>query len=150
MFSKILTLRFPKTEAQNSVVCLLTKNFDLLFNILHAKILPRKEGLMVLELSGTKKNFNEGVEYLKQQGVKVQDASQDVQKDEEICVHCGACTAVCPTGALAVNRPEMDVVFDKEKCSACQLCVPTCPLRAMSAESTTELFFNETNNSNSN
>ncbi len=150
MFSKILTLRFPKTEAQNSVVCLLTKNFDLLFNILHAKILPRKEGLMVLELSGTKKNFNAGVEYLKQQGVKVQDASQDVQKDEEICVHCGACTAVCPTGALAVNRPEMDVIFDKEKCSACQLCVPTCPLRAMSAQSTTELFFNETNNSNSN
>ena len=105
---------------------------------------------MVLQLFGEKHNFNLGVKYLKQQGVHVQDASQEVERDEDICVHCGACTAVCPTNALSVNRPKMDIIFDKEKCSACQLCIPTCPLRAMSAISTTELFFDETNNSNSN
>ena len=47
------------------------------------------------------------------------------------CTDCGACTAVCPTGALAVQRPEMKVIFDQEKCSVCELCVPACPPRAM-------------------
>lgn len=62
MFSKILSLRFPKTEVQKPIVCYLAKDFDLTFNILNAGILPGKEGFMVLEISGTKRKFNEGVE----------------------------------------------------------------------------------------
>ena len=131
MYSKILVLRFPKTAAQNPIVCYLTKDYDLIFNILNAAILPRKEGIMVLELSGTRKNFNEGVKYLESQGVQVQNASQEVKRNFRICTHCGACTAVCPTGALSVIRPEMVVDFDQKKCSICELCVPTCPTRAM-------------------
>ena len=131
MYSKILVLRFPKTAAQKPIVCYLTKDYDLLFNILNATILPRKEGVMVLELSGTRKNFKEGLNYLKAQGVQVQSASQEVKRNLRKCTHCGACTAVCPTGALAVSRPEMSVDFDQKKCSICELCVPTCPTRAM-------------------
>ena len=131
MYSKILVLRFPKTAAQNPIVCYLTKDYDLIFNILNATILPRKEGIMVLELSGTRKNFNEGVKYLETQGVQVQNASQEVKRNFRKCTHCGACTAVCPTGALSVIRPEMVVDFDQKKCSICELCVPACPTRAM-------------------
>ena len=131
MYSKILVLRFPKTAAQRPIVCYLTKDYDLVFNILNATILPRKEGIMVLELSGTRKNFKEGVNYLEAQGVQVQSASQEVKRNLRKCTHCGACTAVCPTGALAVARPEMSVDFDQKKCSICELCVPTCPTRAM-------------------
>jgi len=47
---------------QKPIVCYLAKDFDLTFNILNAGILPGKEGFMVLEISGTKKKFNEGVE----------------------------------------------------------------------------------------
>ena len=131
MYSKILVLRFPKTAAQNPIVCYLTKDYDLIFNILNAAILPRKEGIMVLELSGTRKNFSEGVKYLEAQGVQVQNASQEVKRNFRKCTHCGACTAVCPTGALSVIRPEMTVDFDQKKCSICELCVPACPTRAM-------------------
>jgi len=131
VYSKILVLRFPKTAAQNPIVCYLTKDYDLIFNILNAAILPRKEGIMVLELSGTRKNFNEGVKYLEAQGVQVQNASQEIKRNFRKCTHCGACTAVCPTGALSVIRPEMAVDFDQKKCSICELCVPTCPTRAM-------------------
>jgi ferredoxin len=131
VYSKILVLRFSKTAAQKPIVCYLTKDYDLVFNILNATILPRKEGVMVLELSGTRKNFKEGVNYLKAQGVQVQSASQEVKRNLRKCTHCGACTAVCPTGALAVIRPEMSVDFDQKKCSICELCVPTCPTRAM-------------------
>ena len=48
MYSKILILRFPKTEVEKPIVCYLSKDFDLTFNILNASILPRKEGVMVL------------------------------------------------------------------------------------------------------
>ncbi|MBW1746310.1 MAG: NIL domain-containing protein, partial [Deltaproteobacteria bacterium] len=68
MYSKILILRFPKTMVQKPIVCYLVKDYDLTFNILNATVLPRKEGVMVLELSGTRKNFREGVQYLKTEG----------------------------------------------------------------------------------
>ncbi len=141
MYSKILKLRFPVTEVQKPIVCNLVREFDLLFNILNAGILPRKEGFMVLEISGSKKNFKEGVNYLKRQGVSVQNASQEVKRSEKQCTHCGSCTAVCPTGALMVERPQMTVKFDQQKCIVCELCVPACPPRAMEVLPTNQLFF---------
>ena len=141
MYSKILILRFPRTEVQKPLVCNLARDFDLVFNILNAGILPRKEGYMVLELSGTRKNFKDGVAYLKSQGVDVQNASQEVKRDDAICTHCGACTAVCPTGALSIQKPEMLVVFDLKKCSVCELCVPACPTRAMKVRPIHQTFF---------
>jgi ferredoxin len=141
VYSKILVLRFPKTEVEKPIVCYLVKDYDLTFNILNAAVLPRKEGIMVLELSGTRKNFKEGVKYLKSQGVQVQNASQEVKRTKKKCTHCGACTAVCPTGALAVQRPEMLVDFNQKKCSVCELCLPACPSRAMEARPTNKAFF---------
>ena len=141
MYSKILILRFPRTHVQKPLVCNLARDFDLIFNILNATVLPRKEGVMVLELSGAKKKFKEGVKYLKSQGVDVQNASQEVERDEEICTHCGSCTAVCPTGALFIERPEMRVIFDQKKCSVCELCITACPPRAMKIRPTTQTWF---------
>lgn len=143
MVSKILMLRFPATAIQKPVVCDLGKEFDLSFIILHARIFPRKEGLMVLELSGEKKNYDEGIRYIKSQGISVQSAEQELTRNEDTCTHCGACTAVCPTGALSVKRPEMLVEFNKNKCSVCQLCVVTCPTRSMGFQSFDESFFDE-------
>ncbi len=141
MYSKILILKFPPTEVEKPIVCSLARDYDLTFNILNAAILPRKEGVMVLELAGTRKNFKQGVDYLKSQGVKVRNASQEIKRDEQKCTHCGACTAVCPTGALRVQRPEMLVAFDEQKCSVCELCVPACPTRAMVVRPVGQTFF---------
>ncbi len=141
MYSRILRLRFPATTAQKPIVCFLTKDYDLTFNILNATVLPRKEGLMVMELSGSRKDFKEGVKYLKNQGIHVENASQEVTRDKKKCTHCGACTAVCPTGALSVQRPEMSVNFEQKKCSICELCVPACPTRAMEVHPINQAFF---------
>lgn len=131
MYSKVLLLRFPREIVNEAIVVNLVKRFDLTFNILKATIYPRKEGLMVMELTGNTKNYKSGVRYLKDLGVKVESISQDIKRNEEACFHCGACTAVCPTGALYIERPEMSVAFDKERCSACELCVIACPAKAM-------------------
>ena len=96
---------------------------------------------MVLELSGHRKNFQRGVRYLKSLGIKVESIGQDIKRDEDKCFHCGACTAVCPTGALHIIRPEMSVGFDKDKCSACEWCVPVCPARAMEVRFNKSLLY---------
>lgn len=131
MYSKMLSLRFPPRVVNEPIVCNLVKKYDLTFNILKATIYPRKEGLVVMELSGHRKNFQDGIRYLKSLGMKVESIGQDVKRDEEKCYQCGACTAVCPTGALHIKRPEMEVLFDTDKCSGCELCVVACPARAM-------------------
>jgi L-aspartate semialdehyde sulfurtransferase ferredoxin len=131
MYAKMLSLRFPPTAVNEPIIANLIRKFDLDCNILKAVIYPRKEGLAVMEVSGHRKNFHKGMHYLKSLGVKVESIAQDIKRDEDKCYQCGACTAVCPTGALAVLRPDMTVIFDKEKCSACELCVVACPSRAM-------------------
>ncbi len=131
MYSKIIALNFPKEIVDQPIVVNLVRSFDLTFNILKATIFPRREGVLVMELRGHKKNFKKGVEYLRGLGISVSIIGQDVRKNEEKCYHCGVCTAVCPTGALHISRPDMEVLFDPERCSACEMCVAVCPARAM-------------------
>lgn len=131
MYSRMLVLRFPKTEVEKPIVCFLASDFNLTFNLLKATILPRKEGVMVMELSGARKDFKKGIEYLKGHGVQVHAVDQEIRHNTTKCTHCGACTAVCPTGALSIKRPEMSIQFKQKKCSVCGLCVPACPPRAM-------------------
>ncbi|MDQ7843970.1 MAG: 4Fe-4S binding protein [Armatimonadota bacterium] len=44
------------------------------------------------------------------------------------CTLCGACAAVCPTGALALQRDEDEIlIVDPARCVACGQCLPACP-----------------------
>ncbi len=132
MLKKGLYLKFPPEIVEKPIVYRLVKDYNLAFNILKAIITPGKEGIMILELiSDNKENLERGLEFLKQVGVEVQPLGQQVLKNEEICIHCGACTAVCPTGALSVDRTTFKVVFNPEKCTACGFCVSACVTKAM-------------------
>jgi len=131
MVSKRIVLKFPHKLVDQPIVFKLVKDYDLVFNILQAKITPKEEGLMVLELNGTKENYAEGIKYLASIGVNVQPLSQDVKRDDDLCTHCGACVAICPTEALYTDKKTMKVMFDSDKCIACELCVKACPPRAM-------------------
>lgn len=131
MHSRTLVLRFPREIVDKPIIINLVRDHNLDFNILKAQIFPRKEGMLVMELRGTADDFERGIRYLEEAGVQVEPVGQGIRRDEERCSQCGACTAVCPTGALHVKRPVMEVEFDSERCSACELCVKTCPVRAM-------------------
>lgn len=131
MHAEMLILRFSKEVVDKPIIYRLVKDYDLEFNLLKATITPRKEGLIVMELKGHPKNFRRGIKYLKEAGVKVQRVAHEVRRNEERCYQCGTCTAICPSGALYVVRPEMSVAFDAAKCSACEMCCVVCPARAM-------------------
>jgi len=131
MNTRIYVLKFPKEVIDQPIISNLVKKYDLEFNILKATILLQQEGVMVLEFIGHKANVKKGIAYLNEMGVSVKSMAGNIRRDDEKCYQCGACTGVCPTGALALHRPDMAVIFDEEKCTACGLCVSVCPARAM-------------------
>jgi len=131
MTSKRIVLHFPHRLVDQPIVYKLVKEFDLQFNILKAFVTPQEEGLMVLELTGKRENFNNGIEYLQSCGVKIQPLSQDVVRNENKCTNCGVCVPICPTDALVVDPATRKVIFYDKKCIACELCVKICPPRAM-------------------
>lgn len=131
MISKRIVLHFPHRLVDQPIVYRLVKDFNLRFNILKASVTPQEEGLMVLELSGEKDNYNSGIKYLKECGVKIQPLSRDVVRNEAKCTDCGACVPICPTQALEVDPKTRKVIFHNKKCIACELCVKICPTRAM-------------------
>ena len=131
MVSKRIVLKFPHKLLDKPIVYKLVKDFDLIFNILQAKITPQEEGLLVLDLTGKKENYANGIKYLTDLGVNIQPLSKDVTRNDDRCTHCGVCITVCPTEALYMDKDSMKVVFDSEKCIACELCVKACPPRAM-------------------
>jgi ferredoxin len=130
-FSRIIYLHFGPETSTKPVVCDLVRNFDLTFNILKANILPRREGRMILEVSGSEANYKKGLEYLKGHGITAVPVAQKTSRDEESCVHCGICTALCITNALSLNLETRKVEFDRDKCTGCGLCTRVCPVKAM-------------------
>ena len=131
LYSERIVLHFPHRAVDQPIVYKLVKDYNLQFNILKAYVTPREEGLMVLELTGEKSDYDKGIAYLKKSGVKIQPLSKDVIRNELKCTDCGVCVPICPTGALVVDKITRKVLFYENKCIACELCVKICPTRAM-------------------
>ncbi|TET76820.1 MAG: 4Fe-4S dicluster domain-containing protein [Dehalococcoidia bacterium] len=126
-----VVLRFPHRLVDKPIIYRLVKDYDLRFNILKASVTPKEEGLMVLELSGKKKDYDEAVRFLAEAGVELQSLAQDVFRNEDRCTHCGACVTMCPVDAFVVDPVTRRVDFQHTKCIACELCIKPCPVRAM-------------------
>ncbi len=60
---------------------------------------------------------------------------------EDLCVRCGACVAICPTDALAVGRKSYPYSPDPQRCTDCQLCVKVCPGHEVDFPRLTEKVF---------
>ena len=126
-----VVIHFPKEKVDKPIICFLTSKYGVMFNILKAMITPEQEGLMVLELLGDAQACQQGLEYLRSLGLRIEPIAQDIMRNEERCTHCGACLAVCQVGALSVERPSMEVSFNPAKCVVCEQCLTACPLHAM-------------------
>lgn len=128
---KKVVLTFPAETVNKPITYHLVKDFGLVTNILRAEISEGETGLMVLDLTGPAGQVEEGLGYLKELQVEVQEAARDILLSEEKCVDCGACTAVCKPRALTLEPVSTELAFDKDKCIFCELCVTACPTRAI-------------------
>jgi len=135
MVSKNFILIFKKSIMYKPIIYRLVKDFDIIFNVLEAKIYPKEEGRIILELKGSKNSMDSAIKYIKNEGVIIDPIINRINKDENLCVHCGACTAVCRAEALSIDRETMKINFYPEKCTLCGLCLKACPVGAMSGTS---------------
>jgi L-aspartate semialdehyde sulfurtransferase ferredoxin len=126
-----LLLTFPNNLIDQPITYHLVKDYDLELNILRARITPKEEGRLIVELNGKKEKLNLGEEYLKGLGVRVEPLALDIAFYEDRCTQCTACSGVCRSGAISVDRKEMKIIFEKDKCIACELCVTVCPFQAV-------------------
>lgn len=129
--SKKVVLHFPPNLVDKPVIYRLAKDYDMEFNVLKASVTPKEEGLLVLELTGERKAYDEAMHYLRETGVEVQPLVKDITRLEERCTHCGACVCVCPVSAFVVDPVTRRVDFTSDKCIACDICLKVCPVRAM-------------------
>lgn len=53
---------------------------------------------------------------------------------EEECVQCGACSSVCNSNALYLEKSSWNIVYVEKKCVGCLVCIKACPSRAIKAE----------------
>ncbi len=131
---KRVILRFKRNTIDKPIVYHLVKDFNLIYNILRANVSPRAESMMVMEIEGDEADFQKGMEFLQGWNIGVEPIGQDIVRNEEKCVHCGACIAFCSTEALHFDKGSLKVLFDAEKCNGCEFCVTACPVRAMEVD----------------
>jgi L-aspartate semialdehyde sulfurtransferase ferredoxin len=124
---KRVTLTFPRRYVQMPVTYRLAKDFNVAANIIRAQVAPNQVGKLVVELSGD----IDAIDWMRTQDINVSFASREISIDEDLCVHCGLCTGVCPTEALTLDPETAMLVFTRSRCIVCEQCVPTCPTSAI-------------------
>ncbi len=131
MARRRLDLTFPPRQATKPITYHLVQDFHLVPNILRAQIQPGQQGRMLVEVTGKKEEIEAGVAFLEKEGLTVSAAASDIVLDEDRCVVCGLCTAVCKPGALTLGHERDTLAFEKDKCVYCEACVLACPRRAV-------------------
>jgi ABC-type methionine transport system ATPase subunit len=77
MAIKRVKLTFPQELIKEPLIFKMAQTFGVMPNIRRAR-LSESVGEVVLELEGTDKNLKDGIDYLKEQGVKVEAAEGDI------------------------------------------------------------------------
>jgi L-aspartate semialdehyde sulfurtransferase ferredoxin len=128
---KRVTLTFPRRYVQMPVTYRLAKDFNVAANIIRAQVAPNQIGKLVVELSGDIDALDAAIDWMRTQDINFSFASREISIDEDLCVHCGLCTGVCPTEALTLDPETAMLVFTRSRCIVCEQCIPTCPTNAI-------------------
>ncbi len=126
-----VTFTFHEGIVTRPITYHLVKDYNLVVNILHADVSLNKVGKLTLDITGEEADLEAALKFIKDEGIEYKLFTKSIIWQEEGCVHCGACTAVCPSGALHIEGGDWGLGFDRDKCLVCEFCVRTCPLRVI-------------------
>ena len=127
-------LTFPPDATGEPITYNLIRKFNIMVNIVKADVTPGHVGHLVMEMTAPAKVLKEGMEYMRQRNVECVPIDKRVTCREDLCIHCGACSAVCFAGALTMNHKTAELSFEPEKCVVCELCLTACPLKLFSID----------------
>ena len=129
--TKKLMLFFPKCECEKPIIYHLVKDHNLVVNVYRAKVTPEEEGYLVLDVTGTEKDIQKGMDFVKTFNGTINYTGKGVTWDKERCTHCGHCVVHCPTGALYIaDEATREVGYQEAKCIECLACIRVCPYAA--------------------
>ncbi|MBO6083701.1 MAG: 4Fe-4S binding protein [Candidatus Methanomethylophilaceae archaeon] len=123
-------LIYSEHDAQESIIALLVKKFQIEPNILRAEM-DDTGGVMVLNMSGSEEDLRNAIKYLEDQNIVVVTLSKHIQRDEDKCFDCGSCVSVCLSRAFTIDPATWEVNLNYEKCVACGSCLTACPTHAV-------------------
>ncbi len=121
-------LSYSSDTVSEPILWKLIKDFNIQVNILKASISPGLEGSLLVELHAEQKaDMEKGMAWLESIGVSCVSVAKRLSWDEDRCVDCGACSGVCFSNVLTMDRESWKLQVDKDKCVACGNCVKACP-----------------------
>jgi len=124
-----MVLRFSPESTGEPVTYNLIRQYDIVVNILNADVTHGKEGNLLVEMEGERSNLDEALVYLKSRKVRYSPVDKNILFNSKECIHCGACSSVCFSGALNIDTETRELLFVPENCIACELCIRACPLK---------------------
>ena len=122
-----LLLRFDPRITNEPIIAGTVKKTGVLINILRASV-EQKGGEMLVEVP--EESVELVVKTFKDFGVEVSKLEKPIIRDEELCIHCGACISLCPTNVFRFNENH-EVIIEERLCLHCGICVKACPVKAL-------------------
>ena len=130
-------LTFPPAISGAPLVCNLTRLFDSISTSVppdHAAAGRFFDSRTV----GLTRCLRQGDRLPAGEGRTGSPVAQRIWHNEDKCMQCGMCTALCPSSALTVDIKTRLLAFDKEKCTVCARCIRICPVGAMQMDAPEE------------
>jgi len=123
-----ILLRFSEKIVEEPITSQIVLELKVPINIITAHV-NSKGGEVLAEVPD--ESLDRIIKAFRKRGATV-SLPKLIEVDNEKCVSCGACVALCPVEAITVDE-DASIVFSKERCvgSTCSVCVDACPARAI-------------------
>jgi len=126
-----LKIDFNEGNVQGSVTRILVSEFDFVPNILKAEIEGDGSGIMIVSINASQDRIKACIERLTSLGYIVSVMNFHIIHDDDRCWSCGACTSVCPTKTIYLDKDTYEFRAHPDTCIACGSCIDACAVKAL-------------------
>ena len=129
---KKIKIDFNEGNVQGSVAYILVSEFNLVPNILKAEIDGDGSGVMIVSIVADDDTMKACIERLNSLGYIASTMVSHITHDDERCFSCGACTSLCPTKSIFLDKDTYEFRMNPDSCIACGSCIDSCSVKALS------------------